>query len=261
MKFIKSPIILLGTLIAQLSLTLSAFATTTSQSPINFTPASTVYSILPTLGYNYGTNVGLHVFNNGSPDEDATVKANVTSGSASLTVSGSSYNLLQFHFHTHSEHLLNGTGFPMELHLVHQRVGSTGNADLLVTGRWIIDGAENAILANIFSNLPTDTATSDNVDNFILSGLIPPSLTSYRYVGSLTTPGYDEGVQWVFHDTPLEMSAAQIQSFKTLFPAGNARDVQELYGRTILTDVVPEPSGLALLGLGTIILLFTRSRR
>ena len=77
----------------------------------------------------------------------------------------------------------------------------------------------------------------------------------------MTTPGYDEGVQWVFHDTPLEMSAAQIQSFKTLFPAGNARDVQELYGRTILTDVVPEPSGLALLGLGTIILLFTRSRR
>ena len=195
MKLIKSLIILRGTLIAQLSLTLSAFAATTSQSPINFTSASTVYSSLPTLGYNYGTNVGLHVFNNGSPDEDATVKANVTSGSASLALSGSNYNLLQFHFHTHSEHQLDGMEFPMELHLVHQLVGSTGNADLLVTGRWIIDGAENTLLANIFSNLPPDTATSYNLYNFNLSGLLPSSLTSYRYGGSLTTPAYDEGVQ------------------------------------------------------------------
>lgn len=241
----------------QLGLTFSAIAA--SQSPIDFTPANTVYSSLSPLSYNYSSNATLQVYNNGSPDEDSTVRSNVGASDGSLDVLGLTYTLKQFHFHTDSEHLLNGVAFPMEIHLVHQQVGATDNNGLLVTGRWIVEGAENVALASIFSNLPTDP-TGYSLSNFNLSALLPSSLESYRYSGSLTTPTYDEPVQWVFLNTPLEMSAAQIQAFRTLFPAGNARDVQALDGRTITTDVIPEPSSLGLLSIGAVFFM-ARSRR
>jgi carbonic anhydrase len=35
------------------------------------------------------------------------------------------WTLKQFHFHTPSEHRINGEHFPMEMHLVHQGPGIT----------------------------------------------------------------------------------------------------------------------------------------
>lgn len=247
-------------LAAAASCALALTAAASNQSPIDFGLGNTVHTVLPALTYEYQSNVTLTVQNNGSPDEDSTVKGILPTGSTSrLDLMGLKYDLVQFHFHTHSEHLLNGQEFPMELHLVHQREGTTNPSGLLVTGRWIIEGAENSTLASIFSNLPA-SGDSHSLSGFDLSALIPSTLTSYRYSGSLTTPDYNEGVHWVFLNTPLEMSAAQIQAFKTLFPSGNARDVQSIDGRTILTDVVPEPGsfGLAMMGAA---LLMSRARR
>lgn len=30
------------------------------------------------------------------------------------------YKMIQFHFHTPSEHLINGVHYPLEMHMVHQ---------------------------------------------------------------------------------------------------------------------------------------------
>ena len=47
-------------------------------------------------------------------------------------------------------------------------------------------------------------------------------------------------MRWIVLAEPIEMSQAQIDAFKQLFPEGNSREVQPLNGRTVKTDVEPE---------------------
>lgn len=227
-----------------------------SQSPIDIRSDNTFFGRLPALQFALSSDTPLNVINNGSPDVESTVRANVDAGAGSLMLSGHEWNLAQFHFHTPSEHLLNGQATPMEMHLVF-----SDNADnLLVVGRWVQEGAFNTALDPIFSHLPQTTADTLHVDHFNLNTLLPGNLESFRYSGSLTTPPFSEGVTWIDLAQPLDMSATQINAFSSLFPEGDSREVQALNGRIILTDVpgfvsaVPEPETYAMLlaGLGLI---------
>lgn len=235
------------------------------QSPIDIRPEYTYYTPLPALNFNYATETSLSVLNTGSPDEHATIKATPLAGAGTLELSGNTYDLLQFHFHTESEHLKNGVASPMEVHMVHQRKGSS---NLLVVGRWIQEQLnDNAAFTSLFSSFPQTSGGTATVANFNLTSLLPSTLGSYRYPGSLTTPDFGEGVQWVMLDSPLFLSAAQINQFKTLFPEGDTRHTQDLNGRIVLTDVqsftanvAPEPSAFVLMGLG-VVGLTVRARR
>ena len=200
---------------------------------------------LPALGFSYETKSPLSVVNTGSPGEFATVRAELPASSSKLTIAEGAenvnYKLLQFHWHTPSEHELNGEKFPMEMHLVH-RVNGTG--PILVVGVFVKAGKENKELSKIFSDLPTQKDERRAVARFNLTKLLPHGLESYRYDGSLTTPDpvtgdFNEGVKWVVLAEPIEMSQGQIDAFKALFPEGNSREVQPLNGRTISTDVEP----------------------
>src|SRR5688500_19016089 len=69
------------------------------QSPLNIvTSAVQLEKNLPKLKYSFPGETSLSVVNNGH-----TVQANVAAG-ATIQIGGLSYNLLQFHFHTPSEH-------------------------------------------------------------------------------------------------------------------------------------------------------------
>lgn len=197
---------------------------------------------LPALGFSYGTKVALDIVNKEAPDEHGTIRANVPDGGGELTVAGVTYKLLQFHFHAPGEHELNGQKFPMELHLVHKVVDETSpdNGTLSVVGIFIKAGKEHKELSKIFADLPAQPDEHRAVSRFNLTKLLPHGLESYRYRGSLTTPNFDEGVRWVVLAEPIEMSEAQIEGFKQLFPEGNSRELQPLNGRTIFTDVGPE---------------------
>ena len=163
---------------------------------------------------------------------------NVPEGGGELRVAGVNYKLLQFHWHTPSEHELNGEKFPMEMHLVHR--ADDGTDILSVVGVWIRRGKENKELKKLFANLPAQPDEHRTISHFNLTRLLPESLESYRYDGSLTTPNFDEGVRWVVLAEPIEMSEEQIEAFKQLFPEGNSREIQPLNGRTVLTDVEPD---------------------
>jgi carbonic anhydrase len=186
---------------------------------------------LPALHFRYGTRVTLNVVNTGSPDPEATVRANVPAGTGWLRVEGVIYNLLQFHWHTPSEHVIAGAAFPMEMHLVHQ----AADGALLVVGVFIVEGHRHPELDEIFAHLPAED-DSTMVPRFNLRRLLPKNRESFRYWGSLTTPPFTEGVQWVVLAEPLEMSAQQIQAFEALFPQGNSREVQPLNERIVVTD-------------------------
>lgn len=234
-------------------------AQATSQSPIDIRSDNTFFGNLPPLQFTLSSDTPLNVINNSTPANirESTIRANVTAGAGSLTLSGDEWNLAQFHFHTPSEHLLNGQTMPMEMHLVF----SDATADnLLVVSRWIEQGAFNSALDPIFSHLPQLGGDPLPVDHFNLNTLLPDNLESFRYSGSLTTPPFSENVTWVDLAQPLAMSAAQIGNFTALFSDGDSREIQPLDGRIILTDVpgfvsaVPEPETYVMLlaGLGLI---------
>ena len=236
-----------------------------AQSPIDIRSDNTFFGNLAPMKFDFSSNTKLDVINNGSPAVDKTVRANVAAGAGSLTVDGDKYNLVQFHFHTPSEHLQNSQATPLEMHLV---MADAAN-HILVVGRWVNYGAVNTSLAPIFSDLPTNTTDHLTVDNFNLNTLLPSNLDSFRYTGSLTTPPFTEGVKWIDLAQPLFMSAGQVQAFQTLFPDGDARPVQPLNGRIILTDVpgfvhvsaVPEPETYAMLLAGLCLIGFIARRR
>ncbi|SEN03142.1 carbonic anhydrase [Nitrosospira multiformis] len=205
-----------------------------AQSPIDIRSNSTYYGNLPKLNFSLSSDTALTVINNGSPDHESTIRANVSPGEGTLMLSGHQWNLAQFHFHTPSEHLINGRASPMEMHLVFSDAAN----NLLVVGRDIEQGLfKNQALAPIFSDLPKTTEETLNIEHFNLNNLLPNYLGSFRYSGSLTTPPFTEGVSWVELASPLYLSGSQINAFKSLFPEGNSREIQDLNGRIVLTDV------------------------
>lgn len=160
--------------------------------------------------------LALRIVNNGH-----TIQVNADPGS-SCTIGGVKYDLLQFHFHHPSEHLLAGKPFDLECHFVHK----SGTGDLAVVGVFFKPGAKNASLQAIFDAMPTKEGPETRAKGSIDPGaLFPKSSGYFRYMGSLTTPPCSEGLTWTVFREPVEASVEQIGQFAKLFP-NNARPVQ-----------------------------------
>jgi len=187
---------------------------------------------VPPLTFHYGTHATVDVENTGSPNEEATVRANVTAGDGEIRVGDRTYRLVQFHWHTPAEHEVDEQRLPMEMHLVHKAADSS----TLVIGVFLRAGAKNTTLAPIFSQLPKTSGAHVKVAQVNLKALIPAHEESARYTGSLTTPPFTEGVRWIVMAPPIDLSQNQIDAFKALFPEGNARGVQAINGRHATTD-------------------------
>lgn len=156
------------------------------------------------------------------------VQVNYTDGS-SVKIGGREYKLSQFHFHTPSEHTLNGEAYAMEAHLVHQ----DQNGEYAVVSLLIEPGTENKQLKNIWDNIP-ETGNVKAVSNATINvaDLLPESTSNYHYIGSLTTPPCSEGVNWYVLREPIQASPEQIEQF-TEFYSVNARPTQPLNDRAI----------------------------
>lgn len=192
------------------------------QSPVNITGATAEASLQDVI-FAYDSSKTA-IVNNGH-----TLQWGYDSGSA-IIFNGATYDLQQFHFHTSSEHTINGTSYPMEVHLVHKNL-STGK--LAVIGIFFNEGAENVLLQQFLDHLPTSKdATYENAMKFIASDLMPTNSSYYTYSGSLTTPPCSEVVTWIVMKTPIEASKAQIDRMHELMHSNN-RPLQPLNGRHI----------------------------
>lgn len=199
------------------------------QSPIDLADASPKRS--PSVIFDYRSSP-LTVVNNGR-----TVQVSYEEGS-SIEVEGARYGLLQFHFHSPSEHTLLGETLDMEMHLVHRNASS---GELAVVGALVRRGSENAAFAPVWENMPAAAGEPRRVNGVSVNAedMLPSERLFYRYDGSLTTPPCSEGVKWFVLTTPIEMSAAQIEMFRSVIN-GNNRPVQPLNGRELCVDVPEE---------------------
>ncbi len=159
-----------------------------------------------------------------------TIEVDWDSGSQ-LKFDGRIYELVQFHFHTPSEHMLDGLTYPMEIHLVHK--GLEDPERLLVVGALFKEGEPNPIVEEILPYVPEHPGERIDASNEMdLSQLFEKDDGYYYYSGSLTTPPYSEVVSWLVLDGVHEASPEQVESVAGI-EGNNARHIQDPHARDV----------------------------
>lgn len=184
------------------------------QSPVNITPSTPYSSTVVEARYQPST---LFIFNDGH-----TVQENFTPGSG-LVSNGREYALVQMHLHTPSEHALSGKRYPLAVHFVH----ADAQNNLAYLAVFFEVGEANAELAKIIDAAPrraepTRRFAGVQVDP---AGLLPASLDTYNYMGSLTRPPCTEDVNWHVLKTVMTASMDQVEVLHAIL-GDNARPLQ-----------------------------------
>ena len=193
------------------------------QSPINIEPSATLQGPAEPILFSYPPG-SASVVNSGH-----TIQVDVA-GDSAITVRGSTFKLLQFHFHHPSEERVNFQGFAMVAHLVHRNA----EGQLAVVAVLLEPGAPNPLIHKVWTYMPLDTGDRVRMpaDSLDLAGLLPKDQRYYQFMGSLTTPPCSEGVLWLVLKQPMSVSREQLRLFGQLFP-NNARPVQPVNGRAV----------------------------
>jgi len=148
-----------------------------------------------------------------------------------LMIDGTRFALAQFHFHSPSEHAIEGVHYPLEAHFVM----SNSEGQLAVLGVLYKEGEHDPAFDLIVSNLPDNVGDARHLENLELDigALRPLPDVFYEYAGSLTTPPCTENVRWFVIAEPEELSADQIEAISSHLH-DNARPLQPLNERELL---------------------------
>ena len=161
-------------------------------------------------------------------NDGTTIKANYGAGSE-LTFEGDSYQLLEFHFHSPSEHSVNGIPFDLELHLSHQNK----DGKLLALGVFFEEGPKPHMeIYDLWKKLPVHSGDESKHFRMNAINLLPKSRQYYTYTGSMTIPPCSEGVTWILMKKAVRISSTQVDQFLRAF-RHNSRPVQSIHHRTI----------------------------
>ena len=200
--------------------TFEACATGRQQSPIDLKEA--IHAELPALQIDWKPQA-FKISNNGH-----TIQADAAPGS-NLTLAGSTFEMKQFHFHTPSEHAVNGERTAMEAHFVH----AAPSGELAVVGVFFRAGKANEAFGAIMAQAPRQQGSQAAKSGIDPNALLPAKRSVFYYEGSLTTPPCSEIVNWIVCSEPVEVAAADIDAFKAIY-AMNARPIQERNRRYVL---------------------------
>lgn len=172
----------------------------------------------------------------------------------SIEYDGMTWNLVQMHFHSPSEHTLGGGYFSAEAHMVHLNEETQTYIVLGVllqeaSGSSFIPQSNNTFFQNIWTAGANDLNTGtkkviSNHDGTLnpYQHLLPARPSHYRYSGSFTTPPCSEIVEWFVFDEPITISSDDLKFLRAVANKPNAitttggnsnRPIQELNGRTV----------------------------
>ena len=167
----------------------------------------------------------LEILNNGY-----TIQVNIAKGSK-IEVERKEYDLLQFHFHSPSEHWINGKAYDLVAHFVHKE---NNGDELAVIGVLFEEGKTHPALQGLWKHLPKKAGEKHAVAEVTVDAakILPSDRSYYHYSGSLTTPPCSEGVKWMVLKNPVQISKSQLAAFRAVMD-GNVRPVQPLHDRMI----------------------------
>ena len=193
------------------------------QSPINIEESQTLRGPAEPLQFIYQPS-NATVRNDGHTIEVTVI------GDNALTVRGSTYKLVQLHFHHPAEERVNNQGFAMVVHLLHKN--AQGQFAMLAV--LLEPGEANALINKVWTYMPLDEGDQVPMPAGMLNlnELLPKDQRYYQFFGSLTTPPCTEDVLWLILKQTVTASSEQIKLFSQLFPH-NARPMQALHGRPV----------------------------
>ncbi|KAL4460972.1 hypothetical protein ABPG74_016444 [Tetrahymena malaccensis] len=156
------------------------------------------------------------------------------------------YRAIQFHFHSLSEHTIDGEHFDLELHIVTQNVIKTPKK-LAVFGIFLQETENEAEETQLFKKYQfagetvNDLSPQFELDFSSMLNLVFSNQNKlYIYQGSLTTPTCDEIVNWHVIKKPVKISKNTLDKFKELWfnkngeiKSGNYRTTVPLYDRKV----------------------------
>ncbi|XP_021764927.1 alpha carbonic anhydrase 1, chloroplastic-like [Chenopodium quinoa] len=212
----------------------TACSTGKRQSPIDINTNDVVINKnMQPLTRNY------HIYNASLSTDGIEVEV-VFTGRGDLMFDGETYKLKQMHWHTPSEHRLNGVQYAAELHQVY--VAADGSRS--VVGILFEYGKPDPVLTMLKPQLDElakepcqDHERIVAIPRFDSRFLRRRPRKYYRYPGSLTTPPCDENVIWNVITKVKSISKDQVEALKApLCEANkikNARPAQPLNGRRV----------------------------
>ncbi len=204
------------------------------QSPINILTKTVAHVDSRTITVRYKDEVDA-VANLGH-----TIQLHFADGST-IMAHGKTFHFKQMHFHTPSEHQLDGMTYPMEMHIVNAAEDEeNGKTEYLVVSILFKMGEENKFISDFHDLIPEEEHSVHNIQSgrVRLSDLLMVTRKDkseeglYFYKGSLTTPPYTESVNWYIDKHIYEASPVQVQAIKK-FEGHNARQVQEIHERIV----------------------------
>ncbi|KAJ6746727.1 CARBONIC ANHYDRASE [Salix koriyanagi] len=152
----------------------------------------------------------------------------------SIQINGTRYFLQQCHWHSPSEHSINGRRYSMELHMLH----TTPDQKIAVIGYLYRIGKPDAFLSKLLNDIMsmTDQTMETNLGIVDPREIKPGGKKYYRYMGSLTTPPCKQGVIWTINKKIRTISRDQVRALREAvhdYAEKNARPLQPLNQREI----------------------------
>jgi len=211
-----------------------------SQSPVDIVPALARAGANATVLGDFVTYPEKTTFSvsqsHGAPKFSCATKGECGSVAAP---DGTTYQVLQSHFHAPSENTINGMAYPLEMHIVHQNEdGALGVIGIMFSTEDVTD--EESAVAPLWKEVSAEDGTvTVNLNDFVSaeSGF-------FGWEGSLTTPPCSEGLMWILQKEVVPLSPGSRDAFYNYiggFP-GNARPTMPLNGREITDGEVQQPS-------------------
>ncbi|PIN02450.1 Carbonic anhydrase [Handroanthus impetiginosus] len=163
--------------------------------------------------------------------------ANLTNLGHAMMINGTLFQLMQCHWHSPSEHTINGRRFNIEIHLVHQSINDNRTA---VIGIMYKIGHPDSFLSMMKPDL--EAVAHKRINERIPVGIIDPNLIKfgsrkyYRYIGSLTTPPCSPNVIWTIVRKVRTVTREQVELIRDALDdksKANARPLQPIRDRVV----------------------------
>ncbi|KAG8094770.1 hypothetical protein GUJ93_ZPchr0012g19338 [Zizania palustris] len=157
-----------------------------------------------------------------------------------VLLDGVAYRLRQMHWHSPSEHAIDGRRYDLELHMLHQ---SDSNGRFAVVAQlYEIAGRRGDSTLHMLEPYIQRISNKRKGHEVEIDADVDPrwpirgSSLYYRYTGSFTTPPCTEGVTWTVARNVRRVTRQQVELLREAVHDGarmNARPLQEANGRPV----------------------------